>query len=296
MRQQDARVPAEVEEYLVGLNAAAGQLGGSAVGVGGSGARGGARGGAAGARMLKTVVEERAGSCSGGAGEVLDRIAAALPRAREMGRQDDLVRIDVPIGRTGLQHIVVDLVFGPGGNAAVPVRLRAYGKEGLLSRKPTRSVADQAWTACQYETASTAVDGARPGLGDVTAAFAGALTIVLAEIPDPWDTVWFCVESDSLARFTSWAYRQTPGSGARIHPVEAFDTEPFRRHWEAMRQLETPLPWTTLTVTIQRSPDGDATFHSDYGYDPVSLAEQPARAQRWISAHLPAGIPVEDRP
>lgn len=42
----------------------------------------------------------------------------------------------VPIGRTGLQHIVVDLdLRGTAGSDDAPatdVRLRAYGKKGLL--------------------------------------------------------------------------------------------------------------------------------------------------------------------
>lgn len=155
MRVQDLRVPEAVEEYLVGLNARAGQLGG---GIGGglagarrAGERGGARGGARGARMLKTVVEERSGVASGTAGEVLGRVLAAVPQVRRLGGGGDLVRVAVPVGRTGLQHVVVDLVFGPPvGATAGPetlVRVRAYGKEGRLYRKSTADVADQVWEA-----------------------------------------------------------------------------------------------------------------------------------------------------
>jgi hypothetical protein len=74
--------------------------------------RGGARGGARGARLLKTVIEERSGICPGPAQGVLDRVTAALARARMLGGRDDLTRFAVPIGR-GLQHILVDLVMGP---------------------------------------------------------------------------------------------------------------------------------------------------------------------------------------
>jgi hypothetical protein len=157
VRQQDPRVPHEVEEYLVDRNAAAGELGGriggsiggGLAGVGGrggaGGARGGARGGALGARMLKTVVEERVGVCPGTAQEMLARVAAAVPQARELSRDGERTRFAVPLGRTGLQHIVVDLVLRPLGSdpATTEVRLCAYGKEGLLSRKPTAATADK---------------------------------------------------------------------------------------------------------------------------------------------------------
>jgi hypothetical protein len=78
-------------------------------------------------------------------------VAAAFPQARELAREADLIRIAVPLGRTGLQHIVVDLVLGPPADTADPpgtqVRLSAYGKEGLLSRKPTASTAEKVWAA-----------------------------------------------------------------------------------------------------------------------------------------------------
>ena len=81
----------------------------------------------------------------------LARMAAAFPQAREVAREADLVRMAVPLGRTGLQHIVVDLVLGPPADTpdppSTPVRLRAYGKEGLLSRKPTATTADKLWAA-----------------------------------------------------------------------------------------------------------------------------------------------------
>lgn len=146
MREQDPSVPHEVEEYLVAANAAAGAIGGSLGGAIGAGVAGaapaGARGGARGARWLKTVVEERAGASPGTRDDVLQRVAAAFPQALELARQDDLVRLAVPIGRTGLQHIVVDLMLRSAAGFT-EVRLRAYGKEGLLSRKPTAATADK---------------------------------------------------------------------------------------------------------------------------------------------------------
>jgi hypothetical protein len=98
-----------------------------------------------GARMLKTVIEERVGVCPGTAQEVLRRVAAAVPQARELSRDAERTRFAVPLGRTGLQHIVVDVVLRPLGSdpATTEVRLCAYGKEGLLSRKPTAATADK---------------------------------------------------------------------------------------------------------------------------------------------------------
>jgi hypothetical protein len=57
------------------------------------------------------------------------------------------VRLAVPVGVTGLQQIVIDAELSPADNTHVHVRLRGFGKEGLISRKPTRSVTDQAWAA-----------------------------------------------------------------------------------------------------------------------------------------------------
>jgi len=53
----------------------------------------------------------------------------------------------VPVGATGLQQIVIDAEFGATDGGCVHVRLRGFGKEGLISRKPTRTVTEQAWAA-----------------------------------------------------------------------------------------------------------------------------------------------------
>jgi len=156
MREQDPRVPEVVEEYLVGLSAGAGALGGGIGGAlggapGGAGARGGARGGAWGARRLKTVVQERVGVAPETHDEVMTRVAAAAPEIREAQSSGDLERFVVPVGRTGLQQVVVDLEFGEPtpvrDGEGVKVRLRAYAKEGLISRKPTAAVAERVWLA-----------------------------------------------------------------------------------------------------------------------------------------------------
>lgn len=175
MRRQDPRVPAEVEEYLVSLNASAGELGGRIGGsIGGAlggddltaraggrgGARGGSRGGAFGARMLKTVVQERSGTVQGSRDEVLSRLHAALVDTRELADEGDLVRLAVPWGRTGLQQVVIDLRLSPleaPDQTVCEAQVRAYCKEGLLNRKPTAAIADRAWAAISANPADPAL-------------------------------------------------------------------------------------------------------------------------------------------
>jgi hypothetical protein len=140
VREQDPRVPQDVEDYLVGQIARAGELG-SVLGA----APGGRRGGTRGAQRLKTVVAERSGMIPAAAADDLAaRVVAELPRAKQLdvAVPEDLVRMVVPVGITGLQRIVVDLSATPAGDSA-EVRVRAYGKEGLLSRKPTEATAEK---------------------------------------------------------------------------------------------------------------------------------------------------------
>jgi hypothetical protein len=136
VRAQDPRVPQDVEAYLVELNARAGQVGGG---------RAGARGGARGARRLKTRVEERSGVVLSTANDVRARLAAAEPKLIDLDTQGGLVRFAVPLGLTGLNHIVVDLTFRDHTGSATTVNLRAHGKEGLLNRQPTAKTADRLW-------------------------------------------------------------------------------------------------------------------------------------------------------
>jgi len=153
-------VPPEIEDYLIGLYARAGQLGGSIGGiaagaVGGPGAaaagsRGGARGGARGAARLKTKVESHSGEARGTQAEITARLTAAFPKAVPLPAADR-VRIAVPLGLTGLQQVVIDLMLGsaldgPDGPRML-ITLSGYGKEGIINRKPTRTVTDQAWAA-----------------------------------------------------------------------------------------------------------------------------------------------------
>ena len=156
MPEAEPEVPPEIEDYLIGLSAHAGQLGGAigsaaAGAIAGPGAaagasRGGARGGARGAARLKTKVEQRSGDVPGTAEQVTARLTAAFPKAKVLPAGDH-VRLAVPVGATGLQQIVIDAELGPSDGARVHVRLRGFGKEGLISRKPTRTVTEQAWAA-----------------------------------------------------------------------------------------------------------------------------------------------------
>jgi hypothetical protein len=95
-------------------------------------------------------VEERSGDAPGTADQIAARLVAAFPRATRLPLSEH-VRLAVPVGLTGLQQIVNDLEFrtaeDQADNGRVPVRLRGFGKEGLISRKPTRTVTDQAWSA-----------------------------------------------------------------------------------------------------------------------------------------------------
>jgi len=156
MSEAEPEVPPEIEDYLIGLYAHAGQIGGAVgsvaagaiagPGAAAGGSRGGARGGARGAARLKTKIEQRSGDAPGTAEQVTARLTAAFPKARPLPAGDH-VRLAVPVGVTGLQQIVIDAELGPSDGASVPVRLRGFGKEGLISRKPTRAVTDQAWAA-----------------------------------------------------------------------------------------------------------------------------------------------------
>ncbi len=153
-KPQDPRVPAEVEEYLVERNAQLGQVAagvGGAIGGGGAGLlggrRGGARGGERGARRIQTLVEERTGPLGLTEEQIRTRVVSAAPKAQEMPARD-VLRWAVPVGKTGLTHIVID-VGTTAGDGDGQVVLRAFGKEGLITRHPTKQLADELWTALE---------------------------------------------------------------------------------------------------------------------------------------------------
>jgi hypothetical protein len=152
MSDSASQVPPEIESYFIELYARAGQIGGSIGGaIAGSGSglaggRGGARGGARGAARMKTKVEERSGEVPGTAEQVAARLMQAFPKAIPLAAGDH-VRFAVPLGITGLQHIVLDAEFTADDVSQVHVRLRGFGKEGIINRKPTLTVTDKAWAA-----------------------------------------------------------------------------------------------------------------------------------------------------
>jgi hypothetical protein len=150
MSEPGVPVPPEIEDYLSGIVVRAGQLGGAIGGAAGS--RGGARGGARGASHLKTKVEQRNGDVPGSVEEVTARLTRAFPKARPLPAGGH-VRLAVPVGLTGLQQIVVDVELSAVDGTRVHVELRGFGKEGLISRKPTRTVTDQAWAAIASSSA-----------------------------------------------------------------------------------------------------------------------------------------------
>ena len=109
MSREEPEVPPEIEDYLVGLSAHAGEIGGSA----------GARGGAWGAAWLKTKVEQRSDDAPGTAEQVTARLTAAFPKAKPLPVGDHL-RLAVPVGVTGLQQIIIDAELGPVTARACP--------------------------------------------------------------------------------------------------------------------------------------------------------------------------------
>jgi hypothetical protein len=67
--------------------------------------------------------------------------------APEAGRlpAEGVLRWVVPIGPTGLNHVVVEVAVDANSRAG-EVFLRAYGKEGLLTHHPTKRLADEVWS------------------------------------------------------------------------------------------------------------------------------------------------------
>ena len=142
-------VPAYIELYLARLSASAGQWG-RAVDLAGADPEAGGqhlhRVASRAAARLKVKVEERTGDARGTAEQVKARLIAAFPKARVAPSGDGL-RLLVPVIATRAQRIVVDVEFGTPTESRVPVRMRGFGMEGRISRKPTQTVTDRAWAA-----------------------------------------------------------------------------------------------------------------------------------------------------
>ncbi|MGH9171179.1 MAG: hypothetical protein ACRD0Z_09960 [Acidimicrobiales bacterium] len=152
-KEQDPRVPVEVEDYLVERNIKAGQMGatiGGGLAGGGGGAfaarHGARRGGERGARRIMTTVEERRGDLSLSQDELQERVHSVAPKAIALPAGSGLNRWAVPFGTTGLLHVVVDVATSDDGDGPHTV-LRAFSKEGIISRHPTKRVADEIWAA-----------------------------------------------------------------------------------------------------------------------------------------------------
>ena len=149
MPNGEPEVPAEIGRYLARLSVRAGPLGRA---VDGASANPAAalqdldRAAARAAARLKTKVEERTGHAPGTVEEVTARLTAAFPDARAEPA-DGSRRLLVPVRLTHALRIVLDLEFGAPAQSRVPVRLRGFGMEGPISRKPTRTVTDRAWAA-----------------------------------------------------------------------------------------------------------------------------------------------------
>ncbi len=152
----EAAVPDEVEALLVDVARTAGALGGSiggslGGGFGRAGAAGGASGGESAARRMKTKSATEVVPFDGELSDVVGRCRRHLPRLVEVPGPPDRVRFVAPVGRTGLQQIVVDVIVGVLGAAGeATVTVRAYGKEGLISRKPTARTAAEVAAALNH--------------------------------------------------------------------------------------------------------------------------------------------------
>ncbi|WP_329482100.1 hypothetical protein OG555_07540 [Kribbella sp. NBC_01484] len=93
---------------------------------------------------MRTVVEDRTLPRPYVGPDALARIAVAFPKYIALPSSELVLRIAIPIGMTGLQQVVVDIApSGADSPGASGTTVRAYGKEGLLSRKPTARTADQ---------------------------------------------------------------------------------------------------------------------------------------------------------
>lgn len=145
----DESIPPVVEELLIDVMRSAGSFGGSAGGALGSGAAGSLTGGRAGAektaRSMKTAVASRPAVFEGRPETIIESCRNALPRLQELAALDDRTRFLLPVGRTALQRVVVDVIATNSAAEADRTRLviRAYAKEGLMSRKPAQRIADQ---------------------------------------------------------------------------------------------------------------------------------------------------------
>lgn len=125
MADPDASVPPAVEEHLAGLSASAGARG----------------------RRTRTRIERREATLDSLPVEIERRLDEAVPGRIALER-DDGVRFAVPVGRTGRRRVVVDLdLTTRDEDFRTAVVLHAFAREGPISTRPARRVADRIWLA-----------------------------------------------------------------------------------------------------------------------------------------------------
>jgi hypothetical protein len=146
-------LPVDIELYLAQLSASAKHWGHAvdlAAADAGAGVQYLDRAAARAAARLKMKVEERTGDAPGTAEQVRARLIAAFPKARVAPSGDRLI-LTVPVRVTRARRIALDVEFGAPKESQVPVRLRGFGLEGRISRKPTQTVTDRAWAAITWD-------------------------------------------------------------------------------------------------------------------------------------------------
>lgn len=105
---------------------------------------------------MKTKSATKVVPFDGELSDVVARCRRHLPRLEEVPGPPDRVRFVVPVGRTGLQQIVVDVISGaPGAADESTMTVRAYGKEGLINRKPTMRTAAEVAAALNQKPEGT---------------------------------------------------------------------------------------------------------------------------------------------
>jgi hypothetical protein len=101
---------------------------------------------------MRTVVASREGAVTTPGDAALSCVLAQYPKAFELETEEGLIRLVVPVGRTGLQCAVVDLHYPLDWQTGDSVRLCAYGKEGLFNRHPTDKAAESVFCALNGAT------------------------------------------------------------------------------------------------------------------------------------------------
>jgi hypothetical protein len=97
--------------------------------------------------MSTVVVERTTKIATPLTADLVIRCRRAFDRTIDLEADDGTHRFVVPLGRTGLQQVVVDIVVMSADAAQSHVTVRTYAKEGWLSRHPAQRVSDRAIAA-----------------------------------------------------------------------------------------------------------------------------------------------------